>query len=147
MSHSLKSLSGAKKSDCLRLFGKKTISPPYFSPSIAPLSPFSFPHLVNHKETVASSNSFCQNFTFLSFSSVFFFENFIKGKKGKNWKKKVWKKKKKKWPFFLKIFSTFIPCRLEIGDFIEQKRILSWPYLHSWGFAESEDLKTITILF
>ena len=21
-----------------------------------------------------------------------------------------------------------VPCRLEIGDFIEQKRILSWPY-------------------
>ena len=126
MSHSLKSLSGAKKSDCLRLFGKKTISPPYFSPSIAPLSPFSFPHLVNHKETVASSNSFCQNFTFLSFSSVFFFfENFIKGKKGKTERKSL---KENENGLFLKIFSTFVPCRLKIGDFIEQKRILSWPY-------------------
>ena len=143
MSHSLKSLSGAKKSDCLRLFGKKTISPPYFSPSIAPLSPFSFPHLVNHKETVASSNSFCQNFTFLSFSSVFFFLKI--SSKGKTERKSL--KENENGLFSKKIFSTFVPCRLEIGDFIEQKRILSWPYLHSWGFAESEDLKTITILF
>ena len=83
-----------KKSDCLRRdFGRETISPPYFSPSIA-LSPFSFPHLVNHKETVAAIL-----FVKLHSLLLFFFENSIKEPKvigGRGKLKLIWLNVKKK---------------------------------------------------